>query len=259
MCSRRPRGDRRKAGAILLAILLASGTASAETFRYVDRQGHSHTMEVSEDVTPAPTAAPSPPAVDDQSSAVPMGELPYLAYAKRASETYLVPLELVLAVMKVESGFNPHAISNKGALGLMQLMPTTAADLGVVDPFDPAQNIDGGVRYLHTLLDGFSGDVEPALAAYHGNRILTKIGGYLPGARGAALSRLTLGFRPMPLDEFPVVGALTTAPDVYVAVTHSGVTLAPILGQTIRDEVLGAARMDILAPYRPERFPARSG
>jgi glycine/D-amino acid oxidase-like deaminating enzyme len=100
---------------------------------------------------------------------------------------------------------------------------------------------------------------DAALAAYHGNRILTKIGGYLPGARGAALSRLTLGFRPMPLDEFPVVGALTTAPDVYVAVTHSGVTLAPILGQTIRDEVLGAARMDILAPYRPERFPARSG
>ena len=182
MCSRRPRGDRRKAGAILLAILLASGTASAETFRYVDRQGHSHTMEVSEDAaTPSPPAAPSPPAVDDQASAVPMGELPYLAYAKRASETYLVPLELVLAVMKVESGFNPHAISNKGALGLMQLMPTTAADLGVVDPFDPAQNIDGGVRYLHTLLDGFSGDVEPALAAYHaGAERVRRAGGVAP-------------------------------------------------------------------------------
>jgi glycine/D-amino acid oxidase-like deaminating enzyme len=95
---------------------------------------------------------------------------------------------------------------------------------------------------------------DEALRAYHGNRILSKIGVYLPGARGVALERLTLGFRPMPMDELPVVGALPTAADVHVAVTHSGVTLAPIVGQYTSDEVLNASRTDILAPYRPERF-----
>ena len=97
---------------------------------------------------------------------------------------------------------------------------------------------------------------DEALRAYHGNRILSKIGVYLPGTCGVALDRLTLGFRPMPLDELPVVGALPTNPDVHVAVTHSGITLAPILGQYTSDEVLSGSRIEMLSPYRPERFAA---
>ena len=92
------------------------------------------------------------------------------------------------------------------------------------------------------------------LRAYHGNRILGKIATFLPGMHDVALDRLTLGFRPMPLDELPVVGAIPAVSNIHVAVTHSGVTLAPIIGRYTADEVLRGIRVDMLAPYRPERF-----
>jgi len=94
------------------------------------------------------------------------------------------------------------------------------------------------------------------LRAYHGNRILGKIGSFLPPVLGVALDRLTLGFRPMPLDEFPVMGALPTVPNIHVAVTHSGVTLAPIIGRYTAEEILRGSRVEMFAPYRPERFTA---
>jgi len=94
------------------------------------------------------------------------------------------------------------------------------------------------------------------LRDYHGQRILERIGRFLPAARGVALDRLTLGYRPMPLDEFPVMGVLPTLADVHVAVTHSGVTLAPIVGRLTAEEVLTASRAEMFAPYRPERFLA---
>jgi soluble lytic murein transglycosylase-like protein len=74
---------------------------------------------------------------------------------------------LVLAVVRVESGFRADAVSPKGAQGLMQLMPATAASLGVADPFDPAANLDGGVRHLRSLLVLYRGNLNKALAAYN--------------------------------------------------------------------------------------------
>jgi soluble lytic murein transglycosylase-like protein len=73
----------------------------------------------------------------------------------------------VLALVQVESAFQPRAVSPKGARGLTQLMPGTARELGVQDAFDPQQNLDGGARYLRQLLTRYGGDVKRALAAYN--------------------------------------------------------------------------------------------
>lgn len=78
-----------------------------------------------------------------------------------------VSADLVRAVIQVESAFNPAAVSTKGAMGLMQLMPATALELGVINPFEPDQNIRGGVAYLKRLLDRYDHKVELALAAYN--------------------------------------------------------------------------------------------
>ena len=83
------------------------------------------------------------------------------------AEKYNIDNELIRAMIQVESGWNTDAVSNKGAQGLMQLMPRTAAMLGVDDPFDPVQNIEGGVRYISDLTDKYRGDIEKALAAYN--------------------------------------------------------------------------------------------
>jgi soluble lytic murein transglycosylase-like protein len=84
-----------------------------------------------------------------------------------AASRHNVDPNLVRAVIKVESNFNPRAVSRKGAMGLMQLMPDTARQLNVAHPFDANENVDAGVRHLRSLLDSFGGDVRLSLAAYN--------------------------------------------------------------------------------------------
>jgi soluble lytic murein transglycosylase-like protein len=101
---------------------------------------------------------------------------------------------LVRAVVGVESGFQPEAVSSKGAQGLMQLMPATARDLGVIDPFDPAANLDGGSRYLSSLVARYEGDLTKALAAYNaGMGAVARHGGVPPYAETRRYVQKVLG------------------------------------------------------------------
>ena len=119
---------------------------------------------------PAVTGATSP-AVPAASSPVGTGrpttpqELDRLVQS--TAEKHRVDPRLVRAVIATESNWNAAAVSRKGAQGLMQLIPGTAQQLGVADAFDPAQNVDGGVRYLAMMLDRYNGDLPRALAAYN--------------------------------------------------------------------------------------------
>ena len=96
------------------------------------------------------------------------------AIIKDAATRYGVSEDLIAAVIEAESQFYPRAVSRRGAQGLMQLMPATAATLGVEDPFSPRDNIDGGVRHLRTLIDRFDNNLPLALAAYNAGEVAVR-------------------------------------------------------------------------------------
>jgi soluble lytic murein transglycosylase-like protein len=102
----------------------------------------------------------------------------YGKFIRNAAERYGLDPELIKAVIEIESSFDPAAVSEKGAMGLMQLMPDTAEEMQVMAPFEAEANIMGGSRYLRKLLDLFEGDLQLGLAAYNAgpNRVLEKGG-----------------------------------------------------------------------------------
>lgn len=112
-----------------------------------------------------------------------------------ASSKYNVPVKLLKAVAKAESGFQADAVSSCGAQGIMQLMPSTAASLGVKNSFDPEQNIMGGAKYLSELLSSFNGDAKLAVAAYNaGSGSVRKYGGVPPYAETQNYVKKVLGY-----------------------------------------------------------------
>ena len=110
------------------------------------------------------------------------GNIPsaYLDIINSACTKHGVDPSLVHALVKVESDFNPYAISRKGAMGLMQLMPETAVTWNVKNSFDPTENIDGGVQYLRYLIDRYEGNLSLALAAYNSGETAVKKWGTIP-------------------------------------------------------------------------------
>lgn len=174
----------------LAAALLAVAPALArggELYSYVDADGVLHfsnapsdgrfrrvtrTSEVAGVYRPAQPARP--PAGGARKNA-------WEEVIREAASIHNLPEALILAVIAVESNFDPQAVSEKGAAGLMQLMPGTARDMYVADVFDPAQNIHGGSRYLRVLANQYGGDMVRMLAAYNaGPEAVRRAGGAVP-------------------------------------------------------------------------------
>ncbi len=106
---------------------------------------------------------------------------------------------------------------------------------------------------IHAQIRERTMEFPPGIAEMHGARILSKLAVYMPGVARAEVRAVTLGFRPMPVDGFPVVGPVPNVPGVSVCVTHSGVTLAPLLGDYMVSELIAGEEEPMLAPYRPTR------
>lgn len=170
--------------AALCGLGSVSGAAAEGAYRLVDDEGVIHITDAPSDPRYRPIGGFSgtnagwlrvPPRVQAGS-----------AFSEEIRETamrYGVNPALVEAVIRMESAFNPWAVSRKGAQGLMQLMPGTASALGVRDAFNPRQNIEGGVRHLRYLLDRYPGNVSLALAAYNaGEGAVDSYGGIPPYA-----------------------------------------------------------------------------
>jgi len=169
----------------LLAVMVLPGYARADIFAFTDSNGVTHFSNVPSDSRFKLLIAASP----DSAAAVAPGKgVDWLARSAKydqaiagAAKANTIQAALVRAVIVVESGFNPRAVSKRGAVGLMQLQPATARRYGVKDIYDPEQNIRAGTHYLSDLLTRFDSNLELALAAYNaGEEAVERYGRHIP-------------------------------------------------------------------------------
>ena len=134
-------------------------------------------------------------------------------YVREASERFNLPEEFILGVMFVESRFKVRAKSHAGAMGLMQLMPGTAKDMGCTDPWDPYQNIMGGSRFLRRLADRFDGDFVKVISGYHAGGCAVNREGGIPHRQTAEYVRAVLDAYYGFVDGIMEIGAANTPKD----------------------------------------------
>lgn len=169
----------------LLAVMGLPGFARADIFAFTDSNGITHFSNVPSDSRFKLLIAASP---DAAAAVAPGKKVDWLARSAKydqaiagAAKANTIQAALVRAVIVVESGFNPRAVSKRGAVGLMQLQPATARRYGVKDIYDPEQNIRAGTHYLSDLLTRFDSNLELALAAYNaGEEAVERYGRHIP-------------------------------------------------------------------------------
>jgi soluble lytic murein transglycosylase-like protein len=172
--------------AFLIATLLTASAAAASSkiYAYVDADGVRHYTDVPDNslyrrlfLSPHDRTASG----DRYDSMLLARSGQYDSIIETAAISASVEPNLLRAVIVVESGFNSRAVSKRGAIGLMQLMPATASRYGVSNPYDPRENVHAGARYLKFLMDRFGQDVRLALAAYNaGEQAVDRNGGHVP-------------------------------------------------------------------------------
>lgn len=171
--------------ALLLLVFMVPGKAAAELYCYVDEDGRRHFTNVPVDSRYQPLSPSKSSSSQDRMVTPWLGSgvvdiTDYDRYIESAAKQFQVDSSLLKAIIVVESSFNPRALSKKGAKGLMQLMPKTAEELRVTDPFDPRQNIFGGTRYFKQLLTQFEGNLPLSLAAYNAGPTRVSKDGTIP-------------------------------------------------------------------------------
>ena len=172
--------------AFLIAALLVASSAAAHPhiYSYVDADGMRHYTDVPDDnryrlLMLSPHDRTASGERYDSMLLAKAGQ--YDSIIEKAAISASIEPNLLRAVIVVESGFNPRAVSKRGAVGLMQLMPATASRFGVANPYDPRENVRAGARYLKFLMDRFGQDVRLALAAYNaGEEAVDRNGGKIP-------------------------------------------------------------------------------
>jgi soluble lytic murein transglycosylase-like protein len=175
-----------KTAALFLTMVFTASTAAArpQIYTYMDADGQRHYTDVPDNnryrllvLSPYDRTASG----DRYDTMLLARAGQYDAIIEKAAVAASVEPNLLRAVIVVESGFNSRAVSKRGAVGLMQLMPATASRFGVSNPFDPRENVHAGARYLKFLIDRFGHDVRLALAAYNaGEDAVDRNGGQIP-------------------------------------------------------------------------------